>query len=256
MRVYLDRQIVIDHFNGNANITEAVAKFHESGSVFPYSPAHIEEIAGAHHTGSGAPVSEQLAHLSRLSGNWALMPTDGASAAFRIEDINACFARVYDNGGKEETDFAIEVERSGIAQYTTPEANAELTRLRERLEAKNASEIFQSPEVFHLLEQLAREKNFRIKVATFGEREATIAVLFDVLNRVGFRKEHNDKRIGNRVHDVSHAIYASYTDVFVTNDRKLRHSVEAIFPFCNINVEILSMDQFVQRATLFKEQLD
>lgn len=73
-----------------------------------------------------------------------------------------------------------------------------------------------------------------------------MSTLFDVLNVFGFAKVHVDHRVGNRVHDVSHAIYASYADVFVTNDMKLNRSCKAVYGLCRIDVEVLDRKQFTK----------
>ena len=176
------------------------------------------------------------------------MPNIHGPADFRKEDINACFSRVYDAGGRAATEQAVDLERTLIAGYTTSGGKAELGRLRRRVELLEAREVFGSIEVLPILEELAVIYDFQIKVGTFNEREATFAFLFGFLNLIGFRKEHSSKRAENRVHDVSHAIYASYADIFATNDKKLRHSAEAIFALCNINVNIIDKDQFLKRA--------
>lgn len=69
-----------------------------------------------------------------------------------------------------------------------------------------------------------------------------------VLNAFGLKAELADKHIENRVHDVSHAIYASYAAVFVTDDRKLLDSSMAVYERCGFGVEILNREQFLASA--------
>jgi len=109
----------------------------------------------------------------------------------------------------------------------------------------SSREIFSDRYVFSFLEHCAVKRNFRVRTDTFHGREATIDFLLKVLNIFGFRKEHGQKRVENRIHDVSHAVYGSYADIFVSNDRKLRHSVMAVYSFISIQTHILNREEFL-----------
>ncbi|GFE97826.1 hypothetical protein [Gluconobacter sp. Gdi] len=250
MRIYIDRQIVIDHFNGE-EIIGAVSKFREHGSVFPYSPAHIEEIAGAQHTKRGAetPASDKLKHQSQLSDNWAIMPSDSGPADFRIEDTEACFARVYKNEGFELTNLAIDFARLVVDNYQKPKK-----KLLNKVKKLNSNNILNNPEVLGAIFEQRDVNNFRVDDGSFLGRQNKISFLFDALNRLEFRKEHSAIRIKNRVHDVSHAIYASFSDIFVTNDKDLYHLAKAIFPFLNIKTEVITREEFIQRSMLIEDE--
>jgi hypothetical protein len=45
--IYLDRQLQIESYEGANDINSAIQKCLEAGFIFPYSPAHIEELSGA-----------------------------------------------------------------------------------------------------------------------------------------------------------------------------------------------------------------
>lgn len=125
--VYLDQQIVINHAD-QEEIIGAVESWRSRGAVFPYSPAHVEEIAKAHRVGRGAPIQEQISHLEELSGGLALMPAANGPAELRQEDIRNCLARVMDDGGSELTQLAIDWERRRIRSYAEPESDRAIPR--------------------------------------------------------------------------------------------------------------------------------
>ena len=144
--------------------------------------------------------------------------------------------------------MAIAWERGRILSYVPEAELAEFEKTRNKVRQCQWHEVFSEPIVFEHIDYMARFLGFRMRLETFQERERTLATLFDVLNGFGFRAELNAKRVENRVHDVSHAIYASYADVFVTRDRDLREQSKAVFQFCGIKVAILDYDEFIARA--------
>lgn len=247
--IYIDRQILISH-ESDQQIINSIAALRAKGATFPYSPAHIEEIAKAHFVGGGPPLERQIAALQELSGGQALMPHAEGPAELRHEDILACLKRVMEYGGRELTNLAVDHERGRIQSYAGPEAKVIAPAIRRKVQKRRYDEVFTEPVIRDHMECMARSVGFRIRKSTFVEREATLAVLFDALNMFGFRPDHSDKRVENRVHDVSHAIYASYADIFVTDDDKLRDSTKAVYMLCGFDVKILDRDEFLEFSKL------
>lgn len=246
-RFYLDQQMIIYHaFAGP--VREAVAALSATGATFPFSPAHVEEIAKAHAVGGGPPLAEQMDNVADISRGIAIMPAVAGPAVVRSEDPWACLSRVQDDGGRDRTEWAIVWERARMLSYVSEEDRADFEKTRDKVRQCRWQEVFSEPIILEHVGYMARCLGFRMRLETFQERERTLATLFDVLNGFGFRAELNAKRVKNRVHDVSHAIYASYADVFVTRDRDLREQSKAVFQLCGIKVEILDYDEFIARA--------
>lgn len=241
--IYLDTQIVIDHFD-RLDVVETVAGLRQRGFVFLYSPAHVEEMAKAQHVHQRGNLDVRLADLAELTGELAILPHETGPAVICKDAISKCLERVQDDGGREMTEFAVRLERDRMA--------INKARVYDRLPDKSKkainnclpNDIFCNNDVMCYLDHLAMHNNFRILKENFSEREATFAVLFDVLNIFGYRAEHNPIRVENRVHDVSHAIYASYADIFVTDDRKLASSSKAVFHLLDIEVEVMNRSEF------------
>lgn len=97
--VYLDQQIVIESFDGG-EIAAAIEHGKSNGIIFPYSPAHIEEIAKAYHHHKREGALSQIPKLEELSGGWAIMARRPGPAQLCQEDIHACLARVQANGDR------------------------------------------------------------------------------------------------------------------------------------------------------------
>lgn len=246
--IYMDRQLVIEAYEGVAEINGAIQRCEGMGFIFPYSPAHIEEISGASCLGKIADLDLQVGHLKHLSKGVAFMPHQTKHAELRSEDINGCLSRVQANGGRAETERAVRIEQDNLEKMKR-RFNADekfWKKMHKKCEHLSQDEIFSEWSVISFLEDCAITQGFRIRANTFHEREVTIDILFKVLNIFGFRKEHSPKRVENRLHDVSHAIYASYADIFVSNDRKLRHSATAIFSLIGIKTCVLDRGEFLK----------
>jgi len=245
--VYLDQQIVIESFDGG-EIAAAIEHGKSKGIIFPYSPAHIEEIAKAHHHHKREDALLQIPKLEELSGGWAIMARRRGPAQLCQEDIDACLARVQDDGGRLLTVEAVASETERVAAYFENVSDADRNKVWRSVEGCTSREIFSNPHIHKYIAILAREQHFRIRVETFKKREASFEHLFNILNAFGFQKEHAHKRIEHRVHDVSHAIYGSYADLFVTNDGSLRKSSEAIYSLTGMKSKIVDRKGFLELA--------
>lgn len=139
-----------------------------------------------------------------------------------------------------------------MAAYYENVSDADREKVWKSVEGCTSREVFSNPHIYEYMEKIAREQNFRIRLETFTERAASLDSLFNILNAFGFQKEHAQKRIENRIHDVSHAIYGSYADLFVTNDGSLRKSSEAIYSLTSIKSKIVDKKGFLELARSWK----
>ena len=93
------------------------------------------------------------------------------------------------------------------------------------------------------------DDDFKIKKFIFKERkysrieiELTFEILFQLLNANGYRKEKKDKSVSS-IHDVSHAIYGLYCDIFVTCDENFYKKLKAVHYYLGIEREVYFCDQ-------------
>lgn len=77
------------------------------------------------------------------------------------------------------------------------------------------------------------------------QTEAVVNALFNVLESIGYRAENQTKRIRSRMHDVSHAIYATKSDVFVIEDGKFREKCKAVYSILGVETKIVSYKEFL-----------
>ena len=113
--VYLDMNIVISLRKGeNPSLLPVIQKLRNEGYIFPYSPAHIEEIAmiarrTEDETEADIRVNENLDHLARLTEHIELIRGERESdpTEFRRECPSDCIK------GVGPRFFALRPERRG-----------------------------------------------------------------------------------------------------------------------------------------------
>ncbi|KAF0131822.1 MAG: hypothetical protein FD155_346 [Bacteroidetes bacterium] len=73
-----------------------------------------------------------------------------------------------------------------------------------------------------------------------------ISTLFNLLDFVGFWKDKKTERSNlARVYDSSHAFFASYCDIFISNDKRARNKTKVAYSLYNIRTEVLSYSEFL-----------
>jgi|LADL02.1.fsa_nt_gi hypothetical protein len=188
-----------------------------------------------------------------ISGGWAIMARRLGPAELIEENIYDCLARVQDDDGRLLTEIAVMIEKSRVAGYHENVSDREKNKVWASVQRCTSQNVFSNPYICEYIEKVERENKFRIRIETHQHREKTFENLFTILNAFGFQKVDVDHRIEGRIHDVSHAIYGSYADVFATNDKKLRKSSEAIYAYTGIETRIVDLKGFLDLAENWKD---
>ena len=79
---------------------------------------------------------------------------------------------------------------------------------------------------------------------SFTQLEFLMEVLGDILNEVGYCKDNKVENVKSGAYDTEHSIYATYCDWFVTNDKKLRKRLNAIYDYLGIKTRCISYKEF------------
>lgn len=235
MRVYLDNNVLVDIEYGNYKVSDFIAKPYVE---YYYSDAHLNELLEA----VGNPNVSQDGRL-RL-----------------IEEI--CGDNLILSGGYAQPEF---LQKSPIEMYrlvATPLMaliNNQATNLTETFEKIRTELDFNSvrfnnekPEkVLEILDKRMLEKfhmslrQYLMLSEGFCGRTLFITLLniIDAANYWGDAKtEHSEVA---RMNDASHAYFASICDVLVTNDKRMRRKIEAIYSFLGIQTKILSVKEYL-----------
>jgi hypothetical protein len=139
------------------------------------------------------------------------------------------------------------IERDSMNKRST---QRELVQVRPAIELNNLkyNEIFQSKEAQIFLQAYTAEHGKvglwnEHKVKHHYEMERQIEILFKVLNQIGyFADEERQYRSG--IHDISHAVYATASDFFVIEDKKLRQKCKAVYNYYEVPTQVLSYSEF------------
>jgi hypothetical protein len=72
-----------------------------------------------------------------------------------------------------------------------------------------------------------------------------IEIVMNFLEKIGYRPESYAKS-RSQLHDVTHVIYGSLADIFVSNDDRLRLKARAAYSYLGIRTRVRSFDEFQQ----------
>jgi hypothetical protein len=247
--IYLDMNIVIALRRGeDARLTSVVESLYDEGYVFPYSPAHIEEIAIVARTTMDEQeaddrVNDNLDFLARLSRHVEIIrgAEDTGPTHFRRECPSDCMQRV--------------LGRYWLTHLS--EAAAELVRvpLGNGTDTPCPSGILRSESMVpHIVEKL-RNQGLTIDEIPRGgllpsnhiKLQRTIDSLFNALSAAGFSRE-KEKKTRSAIHDVTHAIHGVLADFFVTDDARFRTKLNAVYDYLEAKTEVLSKSDFLSRT--------
>lgn len=100
------------------------------------------------------------------------------------------------------------------------------------------------PHISFKIEKECLKKN----TYSFHELEVVIELLNNILCECGYHKDTSKRNYNSgAIHGVSHMIYASYCDYFVTNDEPLQKRAQAIYWFSDISTKVISWGEFRDR---------
>ena len=91
---------------------------------------------------------------------------------------------------------------------------------------------------------------FKTKTPNFSELELIIEFLHNVLNKCNYYTDETQKTCTSGIHDVSHSIYGTYCDYFITQDIRLIKKLKAIYYYLGIDTKVLSLKEALNMLSL------
>ena len=87
-----------------------------------------------------------------------------------------------------------------------------------------------------------------VLMKSYHQKEVIIGKILNCMEEAGYNQEekNHSASLTGRMHDVSHDIYASSSNYFVTNDKRLSKKVIATYMRLDIPTKILNIDEFVR----------
>lgn len=78
----------------------------------------------------------------------------------------------------------------------------------------------------------------------YGRLEYVIEQLSRALSKVGYYREKDERRFNSGEYDITHIIYGTYCDYFVTEDKRLYNKAKAIYYYLQVPTEVLTLKDF------------
>ena len=282
-KIYLDYNVILELLNKTNNDEKNyifIRNKIKENSIFYYSYGHIEEI-NCNVCQDG--VKKRLEILSEITeNNEILFSSDSYSYSYIKEHVNTCYSRVktpifhnkiIDEASKVKNKIHIDeynkIENTNLLNNYSNELifldNKE--KLKSHMEKNLKSflpnvyyslfylsdnskrdHINKYKECYGLFENIGSQ-DFKEKIKEFLKYprifELLMEHIFDFLYEIGFWKENFKKATTYRskVFDVTHAIFASKTDILFTMDKRFYHKLQVVYDFLGIETKLIFLKE-------------
>lgn len=247
VKIYLDLNVMIDYIdNRHLEVSSKIKELKEI-VFFPYSPAHIEEIANIARNPKIKSMEvgtqyldKNLKGIREISDDREYLPSLKGIVLI-IEDPLVCLKRVV--SGFDSTLLVEDIQKARL------ENKKEFGCKIDRVSELQPRDLFEDEEVRTAFHQYCKTNNFNkhnfsYQEYDFEHLQEKIEILFNFLEIIGFHEDSVDKYRSN-IHDNSHIMYGSKANYFVSGDKKTRAKAEAIYSFMNINTAVLNREEFL-----------
>jgi len=232
--------------------------------VAPYSSAHLEEER--HRM-----MEEQAAYIAFLDDftqMWELRPIDDPRMCVLMQEPSLlCMERVKKDGGVSVTD---DVEQADLAFMRRIREDEEAQRMSAKeLSSIPPNQIFEKMQhgdlyrqriadfhrfwgwpddaVRHTFDEFRHQDTPKTGYCRWNVLERYIATMMEFLNAIPYHQDRLEKTKGSMTHDITHAIYGAFCDVFVTDDKKLSYRLKALYHWMAVPVEVMGLKAFRER---------
>jgi PIN domain nuclease of toxin-antitoxin system len=246
-KLYLDHNIISYLRKNEFKELNKKVDFLKQNNQIIYSPAHIEEIAVSkmREKIDDKTINKELTFLSEISNNNELLPITREKLELVKELPSLCFERVIkdyilnDDAEKIDKDIIINANSNGLGEPKEMN-NIKPEEILNRFQYKELivlslvnNNIIDNDKSIEALRW-----NFNNIKDKFYILESYINSAANVLEWIGYYRE-KEKKSRSRMHDVSHIIYSSYCDIFITSDKNLYMKTKAIFSLLEIKMKVI-----------------
>lgn len=244
--VYLDSNVIMDIEN-DSTFNKLLLRNIKNNQDYDYyySPSHLEDIAK--RRGSKDSLFEIIEKIT----NNIFIHRKNDSVNFVYESPRSSYKRVNNSNSLEISklveNYHIELIKNINLFCKDYDTDAHKININNKdLIGKDANLLDTALELISAGFMLNDIKNIDIKSIKYIELNNIIYKLFMALDVLYYRHEpiDNKKKLRSSVHDVEHIIYASYGDIFVTNDKRLYHRSKVVFYYINPNIKIFNATEF------------
>ena len=272
-KIYLDYNIFTYYFDGKHDgLREKIDQL-KKHYILSYSPAHMEEVAvllmkhkpkTKEFDDAMLVTYEKIKSIADLTDNFELLPNTEGPIIERREHPFECFKRVIKGYTANETIESLEEER--LATLKETDKDGELSK-----KVSNLKEDFLSEEEYEhgLKLRLYIDRILSLRLALEARKhgikeykwpdlskshrllEDIIEITMNYIEEVRYKPEKISKS-RSRMHDISHSIYATAADYFVSNDQRFVSKIKATYNYFGIPTKVMTLDQFMVKEEFIK----
>lgn len=248
-KIYLDYNIFVNYIKGFETYSN-LEDFKDHYSFF-YGPPYLEEVANIKLTNKQEEIDRYIVGMNKLfEGNVFLPVSNGDIIAYK-KDANEVYNNVISD--LEATKFAESMEYQQMSAFKKMQKEFSFNSAVMSNETPN--QIFYHPKVQSYLDYINMHaidflifrlpiENAYFYLSNHRKTERLISALFNVLESIGYKGEKIKKTV-SRLHDVSHAIYATKADIFVTCDARFAAKCQAVYEYAGVPTRVMSYEEFL-----------
>ncbi|MCM1050177.1 MAG: hypothetical protein NC433_17325 [Clostridiales bacterium] len=248
----IDRPIV--YFDNNTYIylkkyipIEKVSRKYQ----YIYSPAHLEELANSIRENDfqySERIERDLYYLSKLTDNVEFLPDSNNGIKICRESPDKPLKRVIKDfdgtvlSEQIEKDFLEKRKRirdeyalkvrgdniSGVLSSTVAEKALNQFKWYQEYKEESSKRVFW--------------EHYKSDYSFLFESLTVLVKLLDILDN----NPEPIKKYRSHLHDTTHLIYATRSDLFITNDKRLENKANEIFRFLDIPVKVKDYEKFLE----------
>lgn len=271
--IYLDHNVYIQASVDNTLYNFLLHLKNDINIKFLYSPAHIEEIYKVKSNEDSKLKNQQdklIENISSITCDNETFPTH-KGIIIKKENPLECYKRVKDNDTTKLIESHGELRRrhdcENFKKFSEREkkliSSMSFTEIWEHeLVKSELNKLNNKTNRYNLLCTLFgfgsglsqnfsfKKGNFNILKNSFHDLEFAIQELFDVLNFCGYKGERNQRTNTSRIHDVTHAIYATKADYLISADSKFVYKCKAVYYYLGVPTQVIHTEQSNIKNTL------
>lgn len=82
---------------------------------------------------------------------------------------------------------------------------------------------------------------------SYTDLECIIKYLFNTLEECGYNSDKDVRTSISFIHDIQHAIYATYCDLLISNDGRFGKKAEAVYYFLGMPIKVMNYEDYISK---------
>ena len=243
--IYLDYNVFINCMKTNS-IFEKITSLNKDFDFY-YAPPYLEEVANI-PTGKKEEINNHLNAIDQIFQKRIFRPVEDGDIVPYNESARTVYNRVIKLF--DLTIWAEHLEKGNLSYISSFRSNHNIQtkivsnvpyneilsslNVKQYIDARFDKEFFMDP-----LKNKQYLNNHR-------DTESLVNLLFNTLERIGYKPEKSGtNKSRSRMHDVSHAIYATKADYFIVDDKKFREKCKAVYHALGVPTKVYSYNDWI-----------